>query len=81
MKKPKIEKRVINIPLKDFQSMKNFCDAHCLNLPKWLVSLAKEAVWQDMKAQMIEMGLPMPSNEQERLLMKSQLEASKTAKE
>ncbi len=52
----KTEKRVINVPLGDFKAMKAYCDSKALNLPKWIVQIAKETMWQDMKQKMTDMG-------------------------
>lgn len=36
----KKERRVVNFNKKDFDEMKQYCDKHALDLPKWLIKLA-----------------------------------------
>ena len=43
------EKRVVNIPKKDFDNIKEYCDANALNMPKWLVKLATHYIEKQME--------------------------------
>lgn len=42
--KRKQERRVINIPIDDFNDIKSYCNDKTLDMPKWLVKIAKEKI-------------------------------------
>lgn len=44
MKKPRNEKRVVNLPKEDFDAIKEYCDANAFNLPKWIVKIVRKHI-------------------------------------
>lgn len=38
------ERRVVNLLKVDFDKIKKYCDENALDMPKWLVKIAKEKI-------------------------------------
>ena len=49
MKNTKIERRVVNIPLAEFNIIKKYCQESALNMPKWLTKLAIDYIIKQSK--------------------------------
>ena len=47
MKKPRNEKRVVNLSKEDFDVIKAYCDKNALSMPKWLAKIGIDKISTD----------------------------------